>query len=98
ANQISPRRLKDILQARMQWGLIIPPVPDRFRELELDTKGFASVTIGTSLRQPLMHRVTSDHYQGMQLAFDRTRDQGCQSIGIVLGSTVNNRTNGKWLA
>lgn len=96
--QLSPRRLSDILNARAQWGLIIPPVPDSFRTLELDIHGFASVTIGTSLRQPVIHRVSSDHYQGGQLAFHHTRAKGHKAIGLVLGRRVNDRTNGKWLA
>lgn len=96
--QLSPRRIKSILEARMQWGLIIPPVPYSHRDIQLDIQRFASVTIGTSLRSPLMHRVTSDHYQGMQLAFDRTRGLGCERVGLILGTTANDRTNGKWLA
>lgn len=96
--QLSPGRLKDILEARMQWGVIVPPVPFSSRDIRLDIRRFASVTIGTSLRTPSMHRVTSDHYQGMQLAYDQTRAMGHQAIGLVLGTTVNDRTNGKWLA
>lgn len=97
-SRLSLRRLQDILRTRRQWGLIVPPVPDACRDLDLDIQGFASVTIGTSLRSPVMHRISSDCYQGGQLAFDKVVERGFSRIGLVLSRSLNDRNNGRWLA
>lgn len=94
--KISTKRLKGILAARAQWGVIIPPVPSQHMNLEFDLRDLAGVTIGTSLRTPVMHRVSSDHFQGAQLAFQKAFAKGFRRIGLVLSQTVNSRTNGKW--
>lgn len=95
---ISPERLRQILASREQWGLIIPPVPESAMHFPFDMRGLAGVTIGTSLREPAMHRVTSDHYQGARLACDNLRAKGYRRIGLVLSRVVNERVDGKWCA
>lgn len=95
---LSAERLRNVLVSRTQWGLIIPPVPEKYMYLPLDLRGFSAVTIGTSLREPVMHRVTSDHYQGAHLAYARLRDQGINRIGLALTAPVNHRNQGKWSA
>lgn len=97
-NRHSLRRLQEILRTRKQWGLIIPPVPDACRDLDLDIQDFASVTIGTSLRSPVMHRISSDYYLGGQLAFGKAVERGASRVGLVLSRSVSDRNNGRWLA
>jgi len=95
---LSPRRLQTILRARMQWGLVIPPVPDSHRDLELEIDDLSCVTIGTSLRSPVLHSVSTDYFQGGQIAFNRAIAQGSQNVGLLLSPSANARNNGKWLA
>jgi DNA-binding LacI/PurR family transcriptional regulator len=94
--KISPLRLRQILTARAQWGMIIPPVPESAMHFPLDLRGLTAVTIGTSLRDPMIHRVSSNHFQGAQLACDRLRAMGITRIGLVLSSVVNERVNCGW--
>ncbi|HEY0865114.1 MAG TPA: LacI family DNA-binding transcriptional regulator [Lacunisphaera sp.] len=94
---IDPSRLRQILLARSQWGIVIPPVPETARHYDLTVEGFAAVTIGTSLHTPLMHRVSPDLYQGGQLACSELRQRGCRRIGLVLTHSMSDRVEGKWL-
>ena len=96
-DQISPERLRRMLTARGQWGLIIPAVPESAMRFPFDLRGFAGVTIGTSLHEPVMHRVSPNHFQGCVLAFERLRERGFNHIGLVLSPEVNERVEGKWL-
>jgi DNA-binding LacI/PurR family transcriptional regulator len=93
----SPTRLHDILISRSQWGLIIPPVPADAMTYPLALEGLTGVTIGTSLHQPVMHRVASNLFQGSQLACLKLRERGFRRIGIVLGRAMHKRVEGKWL-
>lgn len=96
--QLSADRLRRILMARSQWGLIIPPVPQSASTFPLDLRGLTGVTVGTSLHNPVMHRVSPNHYQGGQLACDRLREKGFRRIGLVLSRAYNERVEEKWLA
>lgn len=62
-----------------------------------DLRGLAAVTIGTSLREPAMHRVTPNHFQGGVLAFAKLREKGFRRIGLVLSPAMHERVEGKWL-
>jgi len=90
-------RLRNILIARCQWGLIIPPVPDSAMNLALDLKDLTAVTIGTSLHQPVMHRVSPNHFQGGEVACRELRGKGFRRIGLIISPAHNERVNGKWL-
>lgn len=96
-DKISPDRLRRMLTTRGQWGLIIPAVPESAMHFPFDLRGFSGVTIGTSLHEPVMHRVSPNHFQGCVLAFQRLRQQGLRRIGIALSPEVNERVEGKWL-
>ena len=93
---ISPKRLKTMLTSRDQWGLIIPPVPDGAMHYGLEMRGLAGVTVGTSLRTPVLNRVSSHHFQGVQLACDQLRTKGFRRIGLALGQSVDDRVDQKW--
>lgn len=94
---ISPGHLRRMLTSRGQWGLIIPPVPQSARRFPFDLRGFAGVTIGTSLQEPVMYRVAPNHFRGCILAFEQLRKRGLRRIGIALNPEMNERVEGKWL-
>lgn len=96
-DKITPERLSRILTARSQWGIIVPPVPEWAMHLEWDLSPFAAVTIGTSLREPVMHRIAPSHFHGATLAFERMRQKGYGRIGLAMSSSMNERVEGKWL-
>src|SRR5688572_11060739 len=96
-NGTSPARLHEILISRAQWGLIIPPVPREAMSYPLDLGGLTGVTIGTSLHQPVMHRVASNLFQGGQLACRKLRERGFRRLGLVLSPAMHVRVENKWL-
>lgn len=97
SENISPERLRRILTNCGQWGVIFPPVPDSVKRFPFDLRGFVGVKIGTSLHEPVMHRVAPSHFRGCVLAFARLRERGLRRIGLALSPEMNNRVEGKWL-
>ena len=97
SDRMSPEHLHRTLTTRGQWGLIIPPVPESAMRFPLDMRGLTGVTIGTSLHEPVMHRVSPNHFQGCMLLFERLRAKGFRRIGLVLTPAMNERVEGKWL-
>jgi LacI family transcriptional regulator len=95
--ELSPQRLHRMLTARGQWGMIIPPVPAMHSCFPIDLRGLAAVTIGTSLHEPVMHRISPNHFQGCALAFERLREHGFRRIGLAISPDMNLRVEGKWL-
>lgn len=93
----SAARLHQILTSRSQWGLIIPPVPLEAMSYPLDLQGLTAVTIGTSLHEPVMHRVAANLYQGCHLACCTLREKGFRRIGLVLSPSMIERVEGRWL-
>lgn len=96
-DQISPGRLRSILTSRGQWGLIIPPVPESAMRFPFDLRGFAGVKIGTSLHEPVMHRVAPNHFRGCVLVFEKLREHGLRRIGLALSPKISERVEGEWL-
>ena len=96
-NGTSPARLHEILVSRAQWGLIIPPVPRDAMSYSFDLEGLSGVTIGTSLHQPVMHRVASNLFQGCQLACRKLRERGFRRLGLTLSPAMHERVESKWL-
>lgn len=94
---ISMGRLRRMLVARGQWGVIIPPVPESAMRLPLELRGLAAVTIGSSLLEPIMHRVSPNHFQGCTLAWDRLRSSGFRRVGLILSLAMSHRVGGRWL-
>jgi len=94
---LTPESLHRILTARGQWGVIFPPVPASAVKFPLDLRGLTGVTIGTSLHEPVMHRVSPNHFQGCTLAFERLREKGFRRIGLALTKAMNERVEGRWL-
>jgi DNA-binding LacI/PurR family transcriptional regulator len=92
----SAARLHEILISRSQWGVIIPPVPREAMSYALNLEGLTGVTIGTSLHEPVMHRVASNLFQGCQLACRQLRLRGCRRIGLALSSAMHERVEKKW--
>jgi LacI family transcriptional regulator len=97
-DEISPTRLRQILLTRSQCGVLFPPVPEPALHYPFDLSGLCGVAIGTSLREPKMHRVSHNHYHGGMLACQELRARGFRRIGFVLSPWNDERADGKWRA
>jgi LacI family transcriptional regulator len=95
---LSEERLQQVLLARGIRGLIVAPFPNPEAELPLDWSHFASATIGYTLRVPMLHRVTADHFYNMRLAFVAAREAGYRRIGCVLPKAISRRIEQLWAA
>jgi LacI family transcriptional regulator len=95
---LSPARLRQVLIARSQWGLLFPPAAESAMRFAFDMEGLTGVAIGTSLREPLVHRVAHNHYQGCALACRKLREKGFKRIGFVISPWHDARTDRRWRA
>ncbi|HEX9781606.1 MAG TPA: LacI family DNA-binding transcriptional regulator [Opitutaceae bacterium] len=94
---LHPERLRQILLARSQWGFIIPAVPQHAKTFPIDMRGLIGVTIGTSLLEPKLHRVTTNHFQSVKVAWQALRAKCFQRIALALSPAINERLDGQWL-
>ena len=92
------KNLNRVLAARNVQGLLVAPAGERTYELRLDWERFATVAIGYELRQEGIHRVRSNHFQGMAVALEELRKRGYKRIGTVLPSRLDDRLRNRWTA
>ena len=93
---IRPTRLSQILKARGIQGLVVSPFPAAFGELPLLWENFASVAIGFSLENPILHRVTCHHFNTMMLALQRLKEMGYQRFGLAMRPELDAKVNYGW--
>lgn len=76
-------------------GVIIGPVlrPDWVFNLDR----FAVVALGLSLKNPPVHRVSSDHHGAIRLGLARLRAAGHQRVGVVIRHSTDARFDHLWL-
>ena len=91
--QITPSRLKQILLARGIRGIIVCPLPYGIDSLEFDFSDFAAVSIGYTLKYPLLDRVSVDYYGIMQLAIRKLGEMGYKRIGFISAPSIDQRVN-----
>jgi len=95
-DQMSAKRLSDILTTRGIRGIIVAPLPAHHGTLELAWDKFAAVSIGYSLAEPLLHRVTVDHYHSMLMTMQKLRMAGARRIGFAFPEDNVLRVDGIW--
>jgi len=91
-------RFCEILAARNIHGLIIGRLPPGQSSLALDWKRVACVSLGMTLRSPVLHHVTENHFdtvwQGMQQCLNR----GYRRVGFVFSEANDSPHVGdRWL-
>jgi DNA-binding LacI/PurR family transcriptional regulator len=97
-DRMSDERASAILVSRGVQALMIPPLIEACEDLNLAWENFATVALGYSLPRPNLHRVATDHYQGMTEALQQCRSRGFRRVGLMLESLINHRVGGRWHA
>lgn len=78
----SPAQLSRMLHARNIQGLLFPPQPVGFQNLELDWENFSSVAFGFRLKRPAFHRACNAQYRSAKIATETMRAKGYRRIGF----------------
>ena len=76
------RTLARALHARNIRGVILAPLADK-RECRLSFTGLAACALGYTLQKPDLHRVVSNHSQGMGLAWSKLIERGYRRPGFI---------------
>lgn len=89
-------RLSKILRHRGIRGVIVAPLPSPGTFLGFQWEHFASVCCGYSLTEPPLHRVASNQFQGLKLAYEALAGFGYSRIGFALPAYFDLRVNHLW--
>ncbi len=95
---MTPARFCDILAARGINGLIVGRLPPGQHAMKLDWARFSCVALGLTLRDPLLHHVTENHFDTAWQAMQRCRERGYRRVGFVFSEANDSpRVGDRWL-
>jgi len=95
---MTPHRFCDILSARGIHGLIVGRLPPGQQAMELLWSRFSCVALGLTLRSPLLHHVTENHFDAAWQGMQRCRERGYQRVGFVFSEANDSpRVGDRWL-
>lgn len=95
---MNPARFCDILFARNIHGLIIGRLPPGQNSLQLEWNRFSCVALGMTLRSPVLHHVTENHFDTVWQAMQRCLDRGYRRVGFVFSEANDSpRVGDRWL-
>lgn len=97
-NEMSEKRLNQILVARNITGVLIGPLPEAHSHFKLDWNRLCSVAIDYSFKSPFLDRVVTDSYASMNMVINECLNRGFRRIGIVLSTCSNERNEGLFCA
>lgn len=95
---MTPKRYRQVLQARGVLGMLIAPLPMGEHSIELDFADFAVVGIDMSVANPPIERVSNDHFQSALLAIQECRALGYRRIGFIISRQLSERLGDRWMA
>lgn len=95
---MTPERFCDILSARGINGLIVGRLPPNQQAMELTWSRFSAVAVGLTLRSPLLHHVTENHFDAACQGMQRCRQLGYRRVGFVFSEANDSpRVGSRWL-
>jgi len=96
---MTPRRFCDILTTRGIDGLILGRLPPGQNSLDLDWSRFSCVALGMTLRSPVLHHVTENHFDTVWQCMRRCIDYGYRRVGFVFSEPNDSpRVGDRWLS
>ncbi|BET66983.1 hypothetical protein ASA1KI_19010 [Opitutales bacterium ASA1] len=91
-------RFAGILRARAVHGLIIGRLPPGQCTLDLAWDRISAVALGMTLRSPLLHHVTENHFDTARQAMRQCRERGYRRVGFVFTEANDSPgVNERWL-
>lgn len=96
--EVTPARLEQILDARNIRGILLPPHTAGLALPGFDWAKFSVVRLGTSVKQPRVHIVTSDQLNCAAMAFARMWARGYRRIGYIASYRHDLNTGGNFRA
>lgn len=97
-DNMSNRRLSEVLHARGVRGILLPPLPRPEMQIDLVWSYFSVVSVGAPLARPIFNCMSNDHYQSMQVAMQACWQCGCRRPGFAADRWVNQRIDRRWEA
>ena len=95
---MTPRRFCDILSVRSIYGLLVGRLPPGQSSLDLEWDRFSCVALGMTLRAPVLHHVTENHFDTVWQSMERCRERGYRRVGIVFPDGNDSpRVGHRWL-
>lgn len=95
---LSPKKFSEMLVARGIRGLFVAPLPADGGTLELEWAWFSAVTIGHTLREPRLHRVSPHQVHNVQRLLQILRELGYRRPGLAVSPRLHERTRRHWMA
>ncbi len=91
-------RFADILTARGIHGLIIGRLPPGQASIDFDWTRFSCVALGMTLRSPVLHHVTENHFSTVRNGMYRCLERGYRRPGFVFtGENDSPRVGDRWM-
>ena len=90
--EVSPKKLRAILEARGIRGVILMPLPVGQDHVSFEFSGLAAATIGYSVQKPSLPRVANDTQAAVFDALHRLENLGYRRVGLVMARDANRRT------
>jgi DNA-binding LacI/PurR family transcriptional regulator len=95
---MTPHRFCEMLSARSINGLIVGRLPPGQHALELEWNRFSCVALGLTLRSPVLHHVTENHFDTVWKAMDRCRENGYSRVGFLFSDENDSpRVGDRWM-
>ncbi len=95
---MSQQRFSDVLFHRSIHGMLLAPLPNPARPLNLAWENFSVVALGLTHASQSLHCVSHDHYHAMLMAMDRCHALGYRRIGLAASKLAHSKVEGIWLA
>jgi LacI family transcriptional regulator len=95
---MTSERFSRILVARGIHGIVIAPHGESSHRIGVEWERFATVELGYNLVAPNFHRVVHDYFHAMKQVWARCRERGYQRLGLLLNSTVDEKSHHLWRA
>jgi DNA-binding LacI/PurR family transcriptional regulator len=95
---MTPQRVFRILSTRSVPGIIVAPPPEHFARFDFPWECFACSSIAFTLKDPILHRATNDHFHSIELLLQKLNELGYRRIGLSLRCLDDTREDHRWIA